>query len=248
MRLVSFIERATDEDSFVDSPSSSPKLFFEKKDGGLIISIINKIESEVAVNEIVIDNNIFKPRSKYMICLSNLYGLKLVDHDFLYKSKDNWAYMDKAFLLGEVVANIYFHDTLDTSIFFSNRQPYSVDVQFEAIGRPVRIHDWIAEQYPGEIIAPAHNANLRFEIFNDINTIDSIVALEQQVDVLTHIVKSILPLVDKSQIPDWADSALSSFEENSTAIARGFGEIISDSCNHKAKVRQKQITYLEKKA
>ena len=226
-----------------EPPTTNAVLKVDGSGSGVKLSLLNPIHGEVATNSIVLDESTFSARKKYMIFFSELYGLRMFDHDFLYKSKDTWSYMENALILGNVVANVYFHDSLDDSIFFSNNQPVSDDIEFEILNGPVRIHDWIAEQY-SEVLPPAHNCNLRFELFNDVCTIDSIVALEQQVDLLTRIVQG---LVAGQEKPDWSDLFFDIVDQYSVGTARTEASVIQDIQEHKHLVRARQKEYLKRK-
>lgn len=184
-----------------------------------------------------------KPYTKYMILYSPLHGLVSVDHDEMFKSKDQWAFRAKTEVLSRPLANFYFHDTWENSALFVNCQPVS-DLGFQRVDKNTYIHDWFEELYGADDYHIAHNTNERMEAFRSINTIDSVIALEQQNDLLLQLVAS---LINGDTPPDWAGQFIANMQEHSCTKLKDVDAVVADVTGQKAAVRAAQAQYLSKR-
>jgi hypothetical protein len=188
---------------------------------------------------------LFKPKTKYVILFSPLKGLLCFEHGWLFKSKSNWPSLRDTHYAIEVVANLYFHDSAENGLLFVNTQPVVTDGSIEFVQpktSPVRVHDYIARQFPADEDVVAHNTNLRIEALTELSDIDSIVALEQQVDLLTVLVKALL---NGETPPQWTQAFMGATSESAAYTIRAPETLIDDLAAHKAKVRAAQRHYLE---
>ena len=204
----------------------------------LLQQIINNKEIH---SSLIITEKDFIKKTKLVILFSPLKGLLVFNHDWLFKSKSNWSLAEHAFYAKDVVANIYFNNTFEDSYLFVNIIPIS-NLDFEVIPSPQRVHDYFKTQIPDDIIA--NNTNLRIETVGSISDIDSIVALEQQVDLLS---KLVFALINKSEIPEWSKTFIKNVEEYSVDKIKNTNEIIKDFSQHKQFVRTQQYKYLTNK-
>ena len=184
----------------------------------------------------------FKPRTKYIVLYSPLKGLLIFDHNWLFKSKSNWPGLKDSHYVQDVVANIYFHDTPEDFLVFTNFQPICQGIEFvHPTQSPVRVHDYMMSLLPSGEDTLGYNTNLRIETFTPLSDIDSIVALEQQVDLLTRLVKCLL---ENQAPPSWADAFLNGALNNAVDTVRPVDSVIDDMNNHKQAVREAQAAYL----
>lgn len=179
------------------------------------------------------------PRTKYIFFESPLLGIVMAEHDSMFKSKDQWAFRRTTEVLSDPVANLYFHDDWDSSLFFSNIPPVAEEA-FVTVDHDTYIHDWIGTQYSTDEYTVGHNTNARLDAFRDVSTIDSIVALEQQVDLLQDVVRALL----KGEVnPEWAERFLDETAPTSCTEVRAPTDVIEDVVSHKSKVRKAQTEF-----
>jgi hypothetical protein len=208
----------------------------------LSVSGTSVILTEVSTgSSVTVGTELFKPKTKYVVFLSKLYGLKVFEHDWLYKEKGNFTVVKEHWLATEVVANLYFHNTSAEFVVFCNYQPVYEDGSIElTVVPPGRVHDIIGGLYPDSENSMAHNTNLRIEHLAEINLVDSVVALEQQVDLLTDLVKALL---NAQSAPAWAAAFIAGVEEHSTKTVKNPTDIVNNIKSHKAFVRDVQSAY-----
>lgn len=179
------------------------------------------------------------PRTKYIFFESPLLGIVMAEHDSMFKSKDQWAFRRTTEVLSDPVANLYFHDNWESSLFFSNIPPVSEEA-FTTVDHDTYIHDWIGTQYAVDEYTVGHNTNARLDAFREVSTIDSIVALEQQVDLLQDVVRALL----KGEVsPEWAERFLDETAPASCTEVRAPTDVIEDVVTHKTKVRKAQTEF-----
>ena len=99
------------------------------------------------------------------------------------------------------------------------------------------MHDKIAETIPAYNNGYLRKVKAKREVLTSLNPIDSIVALEQQVDLLTKIVKG---QIDGS-VPSWSNDYFSKVE-GKTCIANE-NKAVTQLEEHKTKVREAQTKY-----
>lgn len=238
MKFASFMPQVANFDDVVRANA----IQVAKTSDGLTLKHLSPYSGENAIQMLHAD--LFKPRTKYVILYSPLKGLLCFEHNWLFKSKSNWPSLRDTHYAIEVVANLYYHDSVENSILFVNTQPVVSDPDitfYQPEKSPIRVHDFIASQFPADEDVVAHNTNLRFEKLTELSDIDSIVALEQQVDLLTSLVKA---LMSGAPAPEWAETFLGAVQSHSTETVKPAASLIDDLAAHKARVRKAQTEYL----
>lgn len=183
-----------------------------------------------------ISPDMFKPQSKFI-------GFLTVDGDF--KVVDDWkfnsaqegktGYLAHYRAVGDITFNVYFHDSYEESVLFIN-YPIQTELDVEITGG-AWVHDKIAETIPAYNNGYLRKVKAKREVLTSLNPIDSIVALEQQVDLLTKIVKG---QIDGS-VPSWSNDYFSKVE-GKTCIANE-NKAVTQLEEHKTKVREAQTKY-----
>jgi hypothetical protein len=194
------------------------------------------------VEHLDITEDKFKPRTKFIVYVSENKGLLWIDTAYLNKSIDGYAklYYHMRARKGAAV-NVYFHDSFNEGMIFSNYRVIS-DEEFIITNKSVWLHTFIAEHFPESKKVLVDNINAKNKILYDINTIDSIVALEQQVDLLTDLVKG---LINNQQAPSWTEEFFDKTINNSVTTVINSNKAINSIEKQKKILRQAQREYFE---
>jgi hypothetical protein len=148
----------------------------------------------------------------------------------------------KNIAINGLVAEIYFHDSFSEGIVVINKQPVSNEI-FEIKNRYTLLTAYVVSKFPSfQSIRDVNTAKAK--ILYDLNYIDSIVALEQQVDLLTTLVKN---LINNTSQPSWSSDFLTKSEASSVTTLQSATDIITALDTAKKKIRTSQKTYLDSK-
>lgn len=194
------------------------------------------------VEHLDITEDKFKPRTKFIVYVSENKGLLWIDTAYLNRSIDGYAklYYHMRARKGAAV-NVYFHDSFNEGMIFSNYRVIS-DEEFIVTNKSVWLHTFIADYFPESKKVLVDDINAKNKILYDINTIDSIVALEQQVDLLTDLVKS---LINNQQVPSWSENFLNKTTDSSVTTVISADKAINSIEKQKKILRQAQREYFE---
>ena len=240
MKLAAFMHFLPEAVSSMLPTLQQKLLYLTRENGNLVL----RFQGAPEKHALVIQDIVFTPKTKLVIFYSPLSGLLYINHDDMFKSKDLWAYRQRTECFGDPIANIYFHTNWDNSLLFSNSPLVTEETPITKVEGNTYIHDWIESQYPENECVIASNTNLRLAAFKDIHLVDAVVALEQQVDLLTRLVKGII----RSEVePEWAAEFLNKMETHSTNTVRSPEENLQSAAEYKAKVRTAQVDYLAKR-
>jgi len=190
-----------------------------------------------------IDSSIFKANTRYELFSDNKGNFVLVDvsdiqRDPIYRVKVQHLKQ----LTGTPLARIYFHNSATTGFVLINRLPVSNET-FRTVDRNTAFTHLLLSDFPS--IQDTIDADLnKKEVLLTLNEIDSIVALEQQVDLLTTLVSN---LINSQAQPAWATDFLSKIATSNVTTIRSATDIIKDLDSDKKKIRAAQKTYLDNK-
>jgi len=205
-----------------------------KSDGLLLFVRHGTFESSISI-----DRGRFKERTKYVAFLSLTDGVVLVEDWRLNSSIENKSFIrDHYRTFGDVCFNVYFHETFDESMLFVN-WPVDTDLSVEHVKGNVWLHDLILDRYP-DYEGYSKKLVAKRETLASINLVDSVVALEQQIDLLSELVRALL---NNTAPPSWVGNFQEILDESSVGTARSIESILSDLHAHKKHVRGVQNKY-----
>jgi hypothetical protein len=190
-----------------------------------------------------ITRDIYKPRTKYMLYTSIIDDdFILVNNDYVTKNSDgNAKIVYTKVARNEIICNIYFHDSFEEGLLFFNYRVISNE-EFIITNKNVWVSNFIVEHFPDAKKALVDDAVAKRKILFDISILDSVVQLEQQVDLLTEIVKA---LINNEQKPIWSDNYLEKVLDNSVLTVSSVNKIITNIENNKKQIRELQKKYFE---
>jgi len=190
-------------------------------------------------DEITIDQQLFRQRAKLVGFLSLTNGIILVDDWRLNSSIESKSFIRNHYRVPEDVCfNIYFHDSFEEGLIFCN-WPLKTDLSVDELKKGVWVHDYIAEHFEGydtyrkKLIA-------KRDALLGVNVLDSVVALEQQIDLLTAL---LLTIVENRPRPDWMEGFKQAVTPHSVLRTRNVNDLLADMKSHKAAVRELQERY-----
>jgi hypothetical protein len=104
----------------------------------------------------------------------------------------------------------------------------------------VWVGQYIADHFPESQVSLVDNVLTKRKVMFDVNTLDSIVALEQQLDLLTELVSK---LINKEQVPDWYEDFISKINDNSVTTLSTTEKLINSIEKQKVSIREAQKEY-----
>lgn len=198
----------------------------------------------------VIDKSLFKEKTKYAIFSSRLYGIMIMDDIAYNRSVSQPSLLQSKFKTGlNPIANIFFNSSYDDSCLIIMLPGIICDIEdaeWDLLKAPCCVHGYYAKLYPAakDILLTKIESKLNLNL--EVDLTDSVVALEQQVDLLTTLVKALL---NEETPPSWADDFINKIESNNVLKARGSTEeIIKDMADYKASMRTRQGQYFEERS
>jgi hypothetical protein len=148
----------------------------------------------------------------------------------------------KDIAINGLVAEIYFHDSFSEGIVVINKQTVSNET-FETKNRYTLLPEYIVSKFPS-FQSVVNTNKAKSKVLYDLNYIDSIVALEQQVDLLTTLVKN---LINNTSQPSWSSDFLNKIEASSVTTLQSVTDVVTALDTAKKKIRTSQKTYLDSK-
>jgi hypothetical protein len=211
--------------------------------------IVLETENDNGKMTFTFNNDIFEANSKKLLFTSGKGKFVLVDDKDINRSRDYLSYVEYEKMINDIrypLAHIYFADNLNNSsvIFTTPIKTSLSENEYLEHTNGVDISKYLAEQYPSQANY-FNNREYKKQLLGKINTIDSVVSIEQQLDLLTEIVKS---LVNNEEQPSWSGSFLTDTLANASQTARPVEEIKTDIVNFKSDLRAKVGEYLIKKS
>tara|TARA_R100000278_G_C5452680_1_gene158003 strand:+ start:131 stop:943 length:813 start_codon:yes stop_codon:yes gene_type:complete len=198
----------------------------------------------------VIDKSLFKEKTKYAIFSSKLYGIMIMDDIAYNRSVSQPSLLQSKFKTGlNPIANIFFNSSYDDSCLIIMLPAIICDIEdaeWDFIKSPCCVHGYYAKLYPDakDILLTKIESKLNMNL--EVDLTDSVVALEQQVDLLTTLVKALL---NSETPPSWANDFINKIETNNVLKTRSDAEeIIKDMADYKASMRTRQEQYFEERS
>jgi hypothetical protein len=192
--------------------------------------------------KLVIDSSTFKANTKQLVFCSPIEGILTVDDWRLSGTPENKAsFIAHYKTQNDVVANIYNDDVFENGMLFVNWDcVVGEGIDFQIQNEVTWIAQDMADNFPN--FAPqVAKMRAKRELIFKVNHLDSIVALEQQVDLLTDLVKA---LINDSEQPSWSADYFTAITGHQAQDVRSVSDIISDLESHKTSVRSAQAEYL----
>jgi hypothetical protein len=191
----------------------------------------------------IINSSLFKARTRF-VAYVNRQGNFVVE-EFSNLIRDRQTY-DKLRLLkhtsGGSFVEFYFHDSATEGLISIKKLCVSNE-EFVVVDRNKSFTTLVVETFP-EMSSLITSDRNKLDVLYNLNPIDSVVALEQQVDLLTTLVKNLIN--DQSQ-PSWSSDFLTKVETSSVTTLRSANDVITDIDTAKKKIRAAQKTYLDNK-
>ena len=191
-----------------------------------------------------ISSSIFKERTRLNLYVSNSGEFFIIPlNDILrHHNWDRIKYLKNMWNTNGPIAEIYFHDSFSEGVVIINRQTVSNET-FEIKNRNTSASDFFATKFPS-VLELRNSDKEKAKVLYDLNYIDSIVALEQQVDLLTTLVKN---LINSSEQPSWSGDFLTKTEASSVTTLQSASDVITALDKTKKKIRESQKTYFDNK-
>jgi hypothetical protein len=145
---------------------------------------------------------------------------------------------------GIVLASIYFDNSFQQGIIVFNGIPVSNEKFIKIPGGRIFVNRFIAEYFPNSKKYLVDDVISKRNIMTDLHHLDSIVALEQQMDLLTTLVNN---LINNQPQPTWSNTFLDNMKNNSVTTVRTVDEINADLNKTKSNIRKLQKQYLDSK-
>ncbi|NDB60247.1 hypothetical protein EB001_17610 [bacterium] len=190
-----------------------------------------------------IDSSIFQTRTRFQCYVDNRGDFQVIPISDLIKDIASFGKLKSLKqTIGTPFAFIYFHDSATEGYVLINRTVVSNET-FRIVDKNKAFTWQLLTDFPSvqSIIDADKNKN---KVLSSLLEIDSIVALEQQVDLLTTLVKN---LINNSSQPSWANDFLTKVEAQSVTTVKSASDIISDLDAQKTKIRTAQKDYLDNK-
>lgn len=221
--------------------------FSKNANGEIVISKISGI-TENKVDFVVSANN-FEANKKKAVFYNNVDEWIVIDDEEMNRSRDLASFLEYQKMVRPVraVFNIIYADNMDNSMVFFVQQARTELPENEWVShnKGFWLHDYLAEQYPNNQAYLRNNVKAKHDLLAKTNPIDSVTAVEQQLDLLTEIVKS---LVNNEEQPSWSSSFLNDTLAQSSQTGRPVSSIKDDIVSFKTKLRTKVAEYLNKKS
>jgi len=188
-----------------------------------------------------ITSEIFKAKTYFELCWSRQDGkFILVPLDVITKAP--YYFILKS--TGINLASIYFDNSFQQGMIVFNGLIVSNE-KFEKVpGGRIFINKFIADYFPNSKKYLVDDVLSKRDVMTDLHHLDSIVALEQQVDLLTTLVNNLI--TNQSQ-PTWATTFLNNMKNNSVTTLRTVDDINTDLNKTKSNIRKVQKQYLDSK-
>jgi hypothetical protein len=147
------------------------------------------------LHNFTINEEMFKTNSKYTMFFSGIHGLCWLTESQLANSKE----VSNIFGILRVyerdpICNLYFADSYENSMIFANKAVITNikrDLIDSDIGN-VWVHDYFLKSYPELYKEKYNNLVAKDQLNLGLHTVDAVVVLEQQLDIITGILISLL--------------------------------------------------------
>lgn len=220
-----------------------------RKQSGEIVITRKSILGKETDSVFTISREMFEQRKKKTVFANAIDEFIVIADEEMNRSRDLASFLEYQKMVRPVraVFNIYFHDSYEDSMVFFIEEAKTQLPENEWIShnKGFWLHDYLAEQYPDNSDYLLNNIKSKHDLLVKTNPIDSITALEQQVDLLTEIVKR---LVNNEEQPTWSNSFINEMITNSSQSVRPVNKIIEDLISFKSDLRVKVAEYLSKKS
>lgn len=230
----------------INQENNIPEVYITKKDNKFIISapsVLNKGE----YIDFIVDETIFDAKKKKTVFFNSIDEWIVIDDEDMNRSKDLASFLEYQKMVRPLRAyfNIVWGNTYDESMIFFIRNTKTDLKDFVSHNKGFWLHDYFAEQYPDNTAYLRDNVKAKHNLLLKINAIDSVTAVEQQLDLLTEIVSCI---VNNQEQPSWSNDFLNKSLLKSSQSLRDVNKIQNDVLSYKENLRNKIKEYLSKKS
>jgi hypothetical protein len=247
MRIEGYDIRFTNETSF-DSSNNNDLLFISKNNLGQIVLTKPSRTRLGDTISFTVTPDLFVPWKKKTVFYTRFDEFVVADDEDMNKSRDFASFLMYQKKVMPVIAefNLVWADTFENSMVFTSKGTLTnlPENQWVSHNKGFFLHPYLATVYPENANYLLHNVVAKHNLLQKTNVIDSVTALEQQVDLLTEIVKS---LIDNSNAPDWSEQFLNKTLEKSSQTLRTPQEITNDLIEYKENLRARVSTYFNER-
>ena len=192
-----------------------------------------------------INSSLFKTRTRLAVYIQKKGTFIVIPlNDILSKGHDFHKLITLKNLIPGMgpVAEIYFHDSASEGVVVVNNLPVSNET-FNIKNRFVNFTDYVITHFA--TVAELKSVDVaKSTILYNLSNINSIVALEQQVDLLTTLVSN---LINSQVQPAWATDFLAKVATSNVTTVRAASDIVSDLDTTKKLIRSEQQKYFDDK-
>jgi hypothetical protein len=191
-----------------------------------------------------ISSSIFQPNKRLQLFVQKSGDFCVLDLNTLLRNHNFYRIRTLKNLLSNTgpLVEIYFHNSFSEGIVLINRQPVSNET-FELKNRYANFTDYVITKFPSVQSIKDADKN-KTKVLLNLDYIDSIVALEQQVDLLTTLVSN---LINNQSQPSWSSDFLNKVATSNVTTVRSVSDVIEDLDSLKKKIRATQKTYFDNK-
>ena len=214
-----------------------------ERDGNKILLTFNY--SHLLNKTFTIDSSIFKSKERlnvYMQKTGNFVVIPLNDIQFRDHGFHKLITLKNLVTGIGPVAEIYFHNSASEGVVVVNGLPVSNET-FDIKNKFSNFTDYVITHFPTVAELQAIDA-AKSKVLYNLNNINSIVALEQQVDLLTTLVNN---LINNQTQPTWSNTFLNNMKNNSVTTLKTAEEINTELNKTKSNIRKVQKQYLDSK-
>ena len=229
------------EKSLVDKVIDTEVCKVERNDNNINLTFNYNV---MPVKSFLITPALFRAKTRIVLYYKKSTGAFITKTiDEIIKDRDSFAklrYVDN--IAQSPLAEIYFGNSFTNGIVIINKLPISNE-EFIHVDPTKTFPNRIIHLFP-EVQDLIDKDKNKLTVLSNLNPNDSIVALEQQVDLLTTLVSN---LINNQSQPTWSNNFLSKVASNNVTTVRDVNEVITDLDSTKKKIREAQKTYLDNK-
>ena len=247
MKIEGYDIRFTNKTSFNDEEGNDLLFVSRNSVGEIVLTKPSRKDIGTTVS-FTVSKDLFKPWKKNTVFYTRFDEFIVADDEDMNKSRDFAAFLmyQKKVIPVQAEFNLVWADTFENSMVFTSKSTLTnlPENEWKSHDKGFFLHPYLATVYPENANYLLHNVVAKHNLLQKTNVVDSVTALEQQVDLLTEIVKS---LIDKSNAPEWSAQFLNKALEKSSQTLRTPQEITNDLVKYKDDLRVKVATYFNER-
>jgi hypothetical protein len=215
----------------------------EQAEACLVKGLPDGLEVQLGAASMLISAEHFKPREMQFLCASNR-RLGLIRQSVYVDARD-WPAVMRQMDFDKVIAGLYFGDTADEAALVVS-EPCNTEVVGTLEVAPAPYGVVAASIYPSAVAVRQRNA-AKMELVRAINPLDSLAALEKQVDVLSTLVLELAALIPAAKTMPLMQKVRAMLEGSGSNAGKTDDQVLASISDYKKTLRQAQIAYFAKR-